>query len=301
MQSRDARLTSIVVFYDGMHFKHVSDYYNYFHHRRARINISGLHKFVCELVAEREGVNPKFCRIVDAHYFRGRISALEAEEQNLLLNERKFEDVLISEGVTAHFLPLRPSSGEKGIDVWLSLEAFDLAISKRYDICVLITGDADYLPLVRKLNTLGIRVMLLAWDIEYVDRRANRKSTKTSQDLIDAVTYPVLMDKIIDDLSRQHDKGLDDLFLKPSVTVSSYPDKDYDKEYRLQGKIINLQGGYGFIKPNWKDGNNTFFHHSVVVNGEFNDLQVDDQVEYILSTDPPEEGKGPPAIEVRKI
>ncbi len=301
MKSRDTRLTSIGVFYDGMHFKHVSDYYNYFHQRKARISISGLHRFVCEQVAEKEGANPKFCRIVDAHYFRGRLSATKAEEQNLLLNERKFEDVLISEGVTTHFLPVHPSSGEKGIDVWLSLEAYDLAISKRYDVCVLVTGDADYLPLVRKLNTLGIRVMLLAWDFEYVDHRENKKSTRTSQKLMDEVTYPVLMDKIIDDRSRRDDMILNNLFLKSSGKPLSDFEIGYNQHSKLQGKIINLRDGYGFIEPNRKEGNNTFFHHSVVVDGEFNDLRVNDQVVYILSTDPPEEGKGPPATEVRKI
>ncbi len=41
---------------------------------------------------------------------------------------------LMSEGVTTHYLPLRNFGGrreEKGIDVWLALEAFELAIYKK--------------------------------------------------------------------------------------------------------------------------------------------------------------------------
>ena len=214
IESTDSRLTRIGVFYDGMYFKHVSDYYNYTHYRKARISISGLHKFLREEVGKKEGANPRHCQIVDAHYFRGRLSATKAQERNLLLGERKFEDVLMSEGVTTHFLPVQPSRGEKGIDVWFSLEAFELAVYKRYDVSVLVTGDADYVPLVRKLNTLGTRVMLLAWDLEYTDKGGIERTTRTSQALIDEVTYPVMMADIIDDRSKKNDVIIKNLFLK---------------------------------------------------------------------------------------
>ena len=163
-QSANARLTRIGVFYDGGYFFHVSQYYNYHHERRARISISGLHRFVKEEVAKREQTDPNYCQIVDAHYFRGRLSASAAQSRDSLYKERVFENVLIHEGVTTHFLPLYPS-GEKGIDVWFSVEAFELAVYKRFDVSVLVTGDGDYVPLARKLNTLGTRVMLLAWDL----------------------------------------------------------------------------------------------------------------------------------------
>jgi len=56
------------------------------------------------------------------------------------------------EGVVTHYLPLTQSAGrvigEKGIDVWLALEAYELAIYKRFDVSVLIAGDGDFLPLV---------------------------------------------------------------------------------------------------------------------------------------------------------
>jgi uncharacterized LabA/DUF88 family protein len=61
---------------------------------------------------------------------------------------------------------------EKGIDVWLALEAYDLAVHKRFDVLVLFAGDQDFVPLVRKVNGLGTRVMLIAWT----------RSTRTSKE-----------------------------------------------------------------------------------------------------------------------
>lgn len=126
-QTFDTKLTRIGVFYDGNYFFHVSNYYRYHHAQHARISIKGLHDFIRHEVAEKEQTDVRYCQIVDAHYFRGRLSATDAQEKDKLYGERVFEDVLINEGVTTHFLPLSPQ-GEKGIDVWLALEAFELAI-----------------------------------------------------------------------------------------------------------------------------------------------------------------------------
>ncbi|RCU33026.1 NYN domain-containing protein, partial [Acinetobacter baumannii] len=71
-------------------------------------------------------------------------------------------------------LPLKKRGSfemEKGIDVWLALEALEQSYYKHYDFVVLLAGDGDYLPLLRKLNAFGIRVMLLFWEFEYEDDR----------------------------------------------------------------------------------------------------------------------------------
>ena len=77
---------------------------------------------------------------------------------NQLYNERLFDDVLMRDGIITHYLPIKTlQSGvkqEKGIDVWLALEAFELSFYKRFNVLVLIASDGDYTPLIRKLNTL---------------------------------------------------------------------------------------------------------------------------------------------------
>ena len=107
MNYADNKLTRIGVFYDGNFFSHVSNYYLYHHQRRARINITGLHDFIRKQVAAFEGIDERYCQIVDAHYFRGRFSAREAQSRNQLYGERLFDDVLVREGDVVDYAGIR--------------------------------------------------------------------------------------------------------------------------------------------------------------------------------------------------
>ncbi len=286
MAALDGRLTRIGIFYDGNFFFHVSNYYHYHHERRARISIGGLHAFVRQQVADCEGAESRYCQIVDAHYFRGRLRAADAEDRDLLYKERVFDDVLVREGVITHYLPLT-REGEKGIDVWLALEAYELAIYKRFDVSVLVVCDGDFLPLVRKLNTLGTRVMVLGWDFRYVDQNGIDRETRTAQSLLDEVTYPIMMHPIIDDRARQKDPLVNGLFVprkesvfgptiaRPAtaVTVPAGPVST--------GWIQALKNGYGFIAPD-QGGPNMFFFHEDVIGIDFLDLKAGDRVQYVI-------------------
>jgi uncharacterized LabA/DUF88 family protein len=182
-------LTSLVrigIFYDGYYFYKVSNYYKYEHPKKARISISGLHDFIRNEAAKICGADFKQCQIVDAHYFKGRSSAREMGEK--VQSERIFEDILMRENIITHYLPLRNGPNntlqEKGIDVWLALEAFEMTIYKHFDIIVLVVCDGDYVPLVRKLNTLGTHVMLISWDFDYYSENGRLETTRTSQALL---------------------------------------------------------------------------------------------------------------------
>jgi len=269
-----SKLLRIGIFYDGNYFSHVSNYYMYEHPRKSRISVSGLHRFIVHEISKAEGVSSERCRIVDAHYFRGRLSALEAQQRNALFRERQFDEVLMREGIVSHFLPLS-TGGEKGIDVWLALEALELAIHKRFDVVVLIAGDGDYLPLVRKLNTLGTRVCVLGWDFQYTDNHGNKRQTRTAQTLLNEANYPILMNVLIEDRARKSDPLINDLFLSaPNYVIS--PDKSKPKSL-LSGTVQAIKEGYGFIRPE-NGGENLFFHYSDLVDVELFDLNEGDKV-----------------------
>ena len=278
-------LKRIGVFYDGNYFLHVSNYYNYFHARRKRLNIAGLHNFVRNLVAKEEEVSARFCQVIEAHYFRGRISAQEASQRgNQLYNDRVFDDILMSEGVVTHYLPIRNRSGkkeEKGIDVWLALEAFEQAFYKRFSVVVLITSDGDYVPLIRKLNSLGTKVMVLSWDFEYTDDMGREVVTRTSQDLIQEVTYPIAMHELINAGLKAGNPLVTKLFDLPEY---SQPKRvvtiDEDAEVH-EGKAMNMNNGYGFIQF---PPNNLFFHYQDVVEGDFNDIHNGDLLQFSIET-----------------
>lgn len=291
------KLTRIGVFYDGNYFLHVSNYYNYDHPRQRRLSITGLHQFIKSEVAASEGSSTNLCQIVDAHYFRGRLSAQEAQQRGAVLYwDRVFDDILMSAGVTTHYLPLRSSHGrreEKGIDVWLALEAYENAVHKEFDVLVLIASDGDFLPLVRKLNTLGTRVMILSWDFEFTNDMGKTVITRTSQDLLEEVSYPIPMHEIIDNRLRRNDPVINNIFVpgesrrrhhtnfnnehkdssEPQVEVDAVVGETHTSE------VLSLKNGYGFVRF---PPNNLFFHYTSVIDLDFNDLLVGDKVEFTL-------------------
>ena len=281
--SDDARMTRIGVFYDGTYFHKVSDYYNYNHARRSRLSLSGIHKFILNRVAQEESVDERFCHIVDAHYFRGRFSAQDANDKQLY-HDRIFDGVLMSEGITTHYLPLKSRGGrkeEKGIDVWLALEAYELAYLKKFSIVVLVACDGDYVPLVRKLSTLGTRVMLISWDFEYQNEHNETQTTRTSQDLLEEVTYPVTMNAEIEHRVKKNDSLINNLFVakkiveaysEPATAVSANAE-------RKRGTILSIKDGFGFIKHSAYP-NNLFFHPNDLVDVDFNSLHTDQAVEF---------------------
>jgi hypothetical protein len=267
MSDADNKLTRVGVFYDGNFFSHVSNYYLYYHQRRARINITGLHDFIRKQVAAFEGVDERYCQIVDAHYFRGRFSAREAQNRNQLYGERLFDDVLVREGVTTHYLPISTEK-ETGIDVWFALEAFEQAIYKRFNVCVLIACDGDYVPLARKLNTVGARVMVLGWDFKYVDHQGEERETRTSQWLLDEATYQISMSDIIEDHTRRNDPLINALFVPRKDFGSGDPASGEptvpSSAASYEGSIQTLKEGYGFIASSdpVHRGQTFFFFHA---------------------------------------
>ena len=293
----DNKLCRIAVFYDGTYFFKVSNYYLYQHERKARLSIKGLHEFIVAEVARSEGVSEKHCQIIDAAYFRGRLTAQQAQEQDKLYGDRLFEDVLMRADVTLfqHLLAPRPDTKiaddkkveEKGIDVLFALEAYEMTSLKKYDVCVLITGDGDFVPLVRKLNTLGARVMLLGWDFEYEYRNMTHR-TQVATSLLDRVNYPVMMDKEIDGRERRNDRLIDGLFM-PRITennfyrpVTTTGEKDNNEAGERQGTVLSFfaEKGYGFIKPS-NGGDNYFFHVHELVEWLPEDLTVGQNVTFI--------------------
>jgi cold shock CspA family protein/uncharacterized LabA/DUF88 family protein len=280
----------IGIFYDGYYFYKVSNYYKYEHEKKSRISISGLHEFIRNEISILTKTDIRQCQIIDAHYFKGRSTAKGLGEK--IQSERIFEDILMRENIVSHYLPLRygenNAAQEKGIDVWLALEAYELAIYKHFDILVLVAGDGDYVPLVRKLHTLGTQVMLISWDFTFLNENGEVGETRTSRHLLDEVFYSVPMQQRIDQNNNVYiknlfvsDKNNDRIpALFNDINENELEDENsagQAPEYVSSIFSIN-PNGFGFITD--EVNNNLFFHYSSVTNRDFADLQPGIKVRY---------------------
>jgi uncharacterized LabA/DUF88 family protein/cold shock CspA family protein len=323
MNQMNSPLIRVGVFYDGNYFLKISDYYYFQHERKARISLEGLHEFIRHQVAEEEDVDVRLAQITTSHFFRGRLSATEARDKDRLFHDRLLDDILMNLGVCTHYMPLKTRDGrlqEKGIDVWLSLEALEMALHKTLDVVVLIAGDSDYVPLIRKLNTVGTRVMLLNWDFKYEDFKGETRVTRASQHLLEQATYPVAMHAVIDRGLQEQDEVVENMFVTqsepaafaPSTSGFSYGNAPATPAAASNGtapaavsgtaaapKIIRTTGptaagpvgtvGISTIK-NLKNGfgfvvmppNNLFFSYADLSEGDFNDLREGDWVEFTV-------------------
>ena len=159
---------SIAVFFDGGYLAKVNEGIEDQH--LVRINFRKLFKFLRKRIAAVYQIDYDDCHIVESHYFRGRFRADDADANDLLYSERRFEDTLIENDVIFHYKHLRSIEGkenqviEKGIDVWFALEAYEQALYRKFDVVVLMTGDADHEMLIKKLKAIKTRVVLLTWD-----------------------------------------------------------------------------------------------------------------------------------------
>ncbi len=198
-------LVRIGVFYDGSYFQQITNHYRYGHDVGRRIDLGGLHRFLGWCVARIEKVEPRVCRIIEAHYFRGRFALSDLDDkaardenpdfaEEMLRGERLFDQALAANGIRPHYLRVDMSQDrprEKGVDVALSLEAFDTAVHRRLDWVVLVSPDADFVPLLRKLAAIGTSTLLLAWELP--------GKTVVSKGLIAEATEWVPLHRIVDE------------------------------------------------------------------------------------------------------
>lgn len=179
----DKSLSRIGVFYDGSYFTYAQLHYNTIP-EKGWIVFEPLHELIEQIVAEKEqGFNSY--KVVYASWFQGLKHAKQTETKHLEIERNRHID-LIEAGVELKFTHNNQEQNEKGVDVKMALEVLQIALDDKIDIAVLITGDGDFIPLVRALMKQGKRVLLFYFDYEnnYNKSFANKK-------LINACNYTV--------------------------------------------------------------------------------------------------------------
>jgi uncharacterized LabA/DUF88 family protein len=202
----------IGVFYDGSYFAYAQDYF-YHDKQLGWLSFQPLHTFFEAFMSKKEQGYSSY-KVVYAAWHQGLFTGREATDEQLRRDRRLYHD-LMHAGVDPKYLPISQQQHEKGTDVALAVDALLVGLDNKIDVAVLVTGDADFVPLVRALNKHGIRVVAAYFD--FVDARG-RKSF-INERLLKASNYAVDIGRL--DSDREFAATFRSLFR----TASDFPDK----------------------------------------------------------------------------
>jgi uncharacterized LabA/DUF88 family protein len=152
----------IGVFYDSSFFAHAQ---NYLYHERKLgwLVFQQLHLFF-ELFLRQKEQGFSIHKVVYASWHQGLFTSTNATTEQLRFDRNRYHD-LMHAGIEPKFLPIsQQEQVEKGIDVAMAVDALQIGIDGKIDIAVLVTGDGDFVPLVRALNKQGVRVLVAYFD-----------------------------------------------------------------------------------------------------------------------------------------
>ena len=148
------------VFYDGSFFSYAQNYY--YHERQLGwLRFPELHRFLEKYIGLREQGFASY-KVVYAAWHQGLFTSKDATADHLKRDRDRYHDMMHA-GVDPKYLPMSQKHGEKGVDVALAVDALQVGLGRMIDVAVLVTGDGDFVPLVRALNKQGVRVLLLAY------------------------------------------------------------------------------------------------------------------------------------------
>lgn len=276
---------SVAIFYDGNYIGRLSKYYASNNIVNYRLNIDVLNRYIKQEVATIASDTLSEIFIASSHYYRNRHSAPQAiHRKNQLFRDRIIDDILRTENIESHYSPYTNSSNKRDdsyICSWLSCDLLEEAIIKDFDLVVLVAGDGDYIPVVRKLQARGVEVLVVGWDLEMCTE--NGIDVKADEQLLSIANHSIVVNQALDENPEQ----LSDLLTavanrnieqpKPQIKPSENQTVSEDDE-REVSEVVTLKPNFGFIRfPN----NNLFFRSQDYI-GNFSELQVGDTVEFTV-------------------
>lgn len=153
----------IGVFYDGSYFSYARRYF-YRDRNLGWLTFPLFQAFLERFVSTKEHGFTSH-KVVCASWHQGLFK--DATEGKLRFDRDLYHD-LVHAGVEPKYLPTSQAQGEtskeKGVDVALAVDALQVGLDGKIDVAVLVSGDGDFVPLVRVLNKHGIRVLAAYFD-----------------------------------------------------------------------------------------------------------------------------------------
>ncbi len=191
---QDRSLCRIGVFYDGSYFTYARRHF-YFDRKLGWLDFRPFHGLLENYIRTKEQGFSHY-RVVYGAWFQGMFGSGDAEEKQLRTDRILYHD-LMHAGIDPKFMPM-PQSGanEKGADVALAIDAMQVGLEGKLDIVVLVTGDADFVPLVRALMKQGVRVAAA-----YFEYHVGEHKSFINERLLNVVNYSMN----VNDLEKDKD------------------------------------------------------------------------------------------------
>ena len=187
------------VFYDGTFFTYAQNYY--YHERQVGwLRFPEFHHFLEKWIGLREQGFFASYKVVYAAWHQGLFTSKDATVEQLKRDRNRHHD-LMHAGVEPKYLPMSQTQGEKGVDVALAVDALQVGLGRMIDVAVLVTGDGDFVPLVRALNKQGVRVLAAYFAFESKDG----SKSFINERLVAAANYAVDIDALGSSKEHKHD------------------------------------------------------------------------------------------------
>ena len=189
----DSPLCRIGVFFDGAFFIYAQ---NHYYHDRGLgwLEFTPFLSLIDRFIQESDQGCVNY-RVVYAAWHQGLFPSDKADERHLR-TDRERHMALLAAGIEPKFLPMSQSGSEKGVDVALAIDALQAGLERKIDVAVLVTGDADHVPLARTLMKQGIRVAVV-----YFGYQSGENKGFANERLLKACNYTLN----VNDLEADHE------------------------------------------------------------------------------------------------
>lgn len=205
------------VFYDGSFFVYAQHFF--YKQNYGWLSFASFHNLLENLIREKEQGYSNY-RVVYSGWYQGLYSSNQSSDHQRRIERNRHLD-LIHSGIEPKYVPMSQNQNEKGVDVAMAVDAFQVCLEGYIDIAILITGDGDFIPLVRALMKRGIRVAVAYF--EYTDSQNNKKSF-INERLLNVCNYAININSLQNNkkyelLFRSMFRQIDKSFNKNSTNI----------------------------------------------------------------------------------
>jgi len=171
----DKSLCRVGVFYDGSYFKYAQIHF-FAERNLGWLSFPPFHVLIENFIREKEQGYFSH-RVVCAGWYQGLYVSTQSTDRQRRMDRNRHID-LIYAGIEPKFMPMS-QEGEKGIDIAMAIDTLQIGMEGKIDVAVLVTGDGDFVPLVRALMKHGIRVATV-----YFQYESNKRKSFASERLL---------------------------------------------------------------------------------------------------------------------